>query len=166
MRLFLGIVIAALLAGMAGSVAGRHFHSPSPRVEESPDTADPLAVFPEDLDFGEVWETATLDRVVRVRNPGDIPVEVNQIRSSCNCLAVQPSSFVLEPGATRELHVRLDLRSKSDQDLNDFHVHLSPVCNSTEFKIRWTLKGRVRRYLRVDDEIYSRSPFGTFAVIL
>lgn len=84
-----------------------------------------LMVIAGDLDMGEQWIQSELKRSVTVKNPTDATVVVRNVRASCNCTQVEPRSFSLAPGETRELTLVIDLQPP----------HSIPVGKSISFKV-------------------------------
>jgi hypothetical protein len=74
----------------------------------------PLARFPVPdplrVDFGDVVSREPVERVVRVRNPGELPLQLawGQLQGSTWSLRVEPTAFDLAPGAAKELRLRLE----------------------------------------------------------
>lgn len=74
-------------------------------------------------------------------------------------MSIEPKSFVIEPGERRELHLQIDL-TKQTKPSGEVSVPLYPRLKAmpgTELEKRrppeWTVKGRVRRILRLDRSV-------------
>jgi hypothetical protein len=65
----------------------------------------------ERLELGTVWESDSLEVRLPLTNQGDGAVKIADFVNSCSCTQITPRQLVLEPGETREIQVRLDLRS-------------------------------------------------------
>jgi len=112
-----------------------------------------LTVSGEHLDIGNVPLSADFVHGLTVRNLGRATVAVDEIRTSCGCTKVEPSSFSLNPGASIKLNVSIDL-SPHRPELSaafdrPFSVVLTPVVHSaTEEPIQWQVHGTVRQPYR------------------
>ena len=59
-------------------------------------------------DFGTVTQGEKVDHLFTVRNRGDQPLTINQIRSSCGCTAATLSAKTISPGKSGEVKVTFD----------------------------------------------------------
>ncbi|MFM7260087.1 MAG: hypothetical protein ACKO3W_05725, partial [bacterium] len=96
--------------GAAGSSVGAGA-SRSARRDEDPDAPRPrVRVEPEKLELGRVTQCGepTIGEVT-VKNEGPIPAKVDGWVATCGCVTVLAEpGFVLEPGASRALPIRVD----------------------------------------------------------
>jgi hypothetical protein len=112
-----------------------------------------LAVPPGAFDMGEIWEAEEFRWVVQVENREIFSVEVEGFSTSCNCAAVEPQSFVLEPGERREIRLKVDLTAKLASNPDDeVSVQVRPRLKAgADGAVRkgpeWKISGRVRRAL-------------------
>ncbi len=63
----------------------------------------------DDLHLGEVWAKSTLRQRVRLENPFHDPIVVEDIRTGCTCLSIDPHSFLLPSGKEQQVEVLYDL---------------------------------------------------------
>ena len=79
-------------------------------------------------DFGTVTQGEKVDHHFVVKNRGDEPLTINQIRSSCGCTAATLSAKTIPPGKSEEVKVTFDSTNFAGQvtktvnlDSNDPH---------------------------------------------
>ena len=154
----IGLVIVAILvaSGAAYRVGWGHRSAAPEAPKQGPDTGG-LAVAPERLNFGEVWETHAFRWSMPIRNDSDREITIETFVNSCGCTRVEPSRLVLPVGQTREVIVTIDhtLQKKNDDPpIRGFAVWLAPrVAVPGEKRSRqlagWQLTGRVRSALKV-----------------
>jgi hypothetical protein len=85
-----------------------------------------LTVVAGDLDLGNQWIQSKLFHSITVLNPSKSRVVVRNVGASCNCTSVEPRSFRLNPGETRELNLVIDLQPP---------LSLLPLTKPTRFKV-------------------------------
>ena len=66
-------------------------------------------------DFGTVTQGEKVDHLFTVKNKGDQPLTINQIRSSCGCTAATISAKTIPPGSSGEVRVTFDSSNFTDQ---------------------------------------------------
>lgn len=66
-------------------------------------------------DFGTVTQGEKVDHLFVIKNRGDEPLSINQIRSSCGCTAATLSAKTLPPGKSGEVKVTFDSTNFSGQ---------------------------------------------------
>jgi hypothetical protein len=71
-----------------------------------------LWIPPEALNMGTIWESDQFAWTVPIENHEAIPVEVESFGTTCNCLSIEPKSFVLQPGEQRRLALKINLTSQ------------------------------------------------------
>ncbi len=103
-RVVVGFVDAGFLIMML-VVTGCDGKNTSSRGEDVPI----LVVSPEELDFGSVFARDQFPWKLHIKNPGSQTVEVIDLRPSCGCTKVTPTSLTISPGETREVQLTLDL---------------------------------------------------------
>src|SRR5688572_12420491 len=59
-------------------------------------------------DFGVVPRGAQLKHSFKMTNIYKVPLEISQIRVTCGCLTVTPSTKILQPNETIQLHANMD----------------------------------------------------------
>jgi hypothetical protein len=113
----------------------------------------PISIAPRYLDFGEVVSRDDFKWTVRLQNSTDDQVDIFSFESSCSCTSVQPKQLVIEPQASREIVLSLDLTPHDPSECSaqgrKFQVTLTPHIRgwsgqSNEFSIR----GRARDLIR------------------
>jgi hypothetical protein len=61
-------------------------------------------------DFGTRPNTVEVEHQFNIRNSGELPLVISQVRSGCGCTHAQMSQSVIEPGSNAVLSVKLTLR--------------------------------------------------------
>jgi hypothetical protein len=97
-------VVAVIAARSLGLWAGSAFF---PSVENA--APQPALVFAdEDLTFGPIPESESVERELRLTNTSAEPVTVERFEKSCSCLGIEPTChFTVPPGETAVLRVKL-----------------------------------------------------------
>lgn len=118
-------------------------------------TTETISVPDDHLHFGEVWETKRFRWSLPIANNTSQAVGIDGFDASCSCLSVDPSSFVLTPGAVTNVDLIIDLTSRIDTNLlRDFSVRLSPRPVDHHMpRVVWNLSGRVRKVLTVEPNV-------------
>ena len=115
-----------------------------------------LTISPEQLNFGEVWETSQFNWPLTIQNPQDRDVEIQDLRTSCTCSQLHPRSLKIPAGQQGVVQLTLDLtaaRSKvPDAEWRDFQVTLSPRIEDA-WKVGWTVGGRVHTAIRLEQPV-------------
>jgi hypothetical protein len=91
-----GLTVAALLAGACAAAAARA----APRIEAPEPT----------YAFGWCDAAATVTNRFTLRNAGDAPLYLSDIRTSCSCSRAEPEKRALAPGEETSIEVRTALR--------------------------------------------------------
>ena len=107
------------------------------------------------LNLGEVWETPNHYVRFLVTNKSSQVREIKQFAVSCDCIAVHPASLRLEPGASQEIEVHLDLTHRQPYQLGlerwPIAVEVRPVFEgSFASSSGWTITGVVRSRLSLE----------------
>ncbi len=63
-------------------------------------------------DFKEVSQNVVLKHDFVVKNEGTAPLEIKEVKSSCECTALEPIKMKLEPGDSTILTVKFDTKNK------------------------------------------------------
>lgn len=66
------------------------------------------AVSPADYDFGRIGPDNPVTTTFVVNNPGNGPLQIESVATSCGCTTAQISSQTIAPGASADLTVTFD----------------------------------------------------------
>jgi hypothetical protein len=153
------VVLLALVAAALG--LGRWLQ---PTPAKSDGRAALLVPSNDKTDFGEAWEDQRFAWTVPLTNTSPVAVRVLDVSASCTCVSIEPRSFVVPPGATRDLKLILDLTPKPTETpgtARAFAAELTLVTATRDVPPaaeRVTVKGTVRPVL----DVQPRDPsFGT-----
>jgi thiol-disulfide isomerase/thioredoxin len=61
------------------------------------------------VDFGEHWASPTMEHTFRIRNTGDAPLEITQVRPTCGCTVARDYPRTIEPGQTGDFPFTLNV---------------------------------------------------------
>jgi hypothetical protein len=109
--------------------------------------------------MGTIWEDEQFAWTVPIENHEATPIEVASFGTSCNCLSVEPSSFVLAPGERRELRMRINLTSQV-KDTGEVAVGLWARLKKDNREPgeslgpEWMIVGQVRRVLKFNRRLF------------
>ncbi|MBX9578829.1 MAG: DUF1573 domain-containing protein [Gemmataceae bacterium] len=117
-------LVAVILAGIAGPLPGEWRNTRGGGAHRPDPPAAVLTLDPRDLDFGEAWETDRFRWVVRVRNTSEKAVHIERVGASCGCTGVTPQQLTLDPAATADLSLAIDLTANPDPS-GEFAVRLT-----------------------------------------
>lgn len=92
-------------------------------------------------DFGEKSDTETIEHVFTLRNAGDQPLEIQDLRVSCGCTIGLISEKMILPGGESKVHASFRLKGRRGPQRQSLHVRTSDPVQS---EILLTLIGRVR----------------------
>lgn len=117
----------------------------------------------EACDLGEIWEGSEINCVLPIENLEDFPIEVEGFSFSCNCIEVNPSSFVIDSKERMDIRLRIDLSARPKS--TDVIVYLRPRLKTGpngEFRkcSEWKLKAKIRRSF----DVKQMENFGLFPV--
>jgi uncharacterized cupredoxin-like copper-binding protein len=73
-------------------------------------------------DFGTINQGQKVDHLFAVKNRGDEPLTITQIRSSCGCTAATLSTKTIPPGKSGEVKVTFDSTNFADQVTKTVHL--------------------------------------------
>lgn len=99
------LIPLALLASFAAP--GWADEPPAKSPQEAGEPAPKLEVESKDLDFGEIVHGATTTLKVALKNTGQAPLEIRQVKPSCGC-TVADFPRVVAPGTAGELSLEFD----------------------------------------------------------
>jgi len=104
------------------------------------------------LEIGDVWAQDALNWRLHIANSTDRDLDVEKLETSCGCLKVDPPSFVLRAGASREvaLSVRLRLRGAAEPlgAADQFSLAIFPVVRGEGRQGPFVLRATVRNPMR------------------
>ena len=73
-------------------------------------------------DFGTINQGQKVDHLFAIKNRGDEPLTITQIRSSCGCTAATLSTKTIAPGKSGEVKVTFDSTNFADQVTKTVHL--------------------------------------------
>ena len=83
------------------------------------------------FDYGVKPNSSEIDHEFVIRNTGDLPLVISQVRSGCGCTRAQLSQNTLAPGSNAVLSARLSLRGVVGPKQTHIYLHsndpVSPV---------------------------------------
>jgi hypothetical protein len=109
--------------------------------------------------MGTIWEDEQFTWTVPIENHETTAIEVESFGTTCNCLSIEPSSFVLAPGGRRELRMRINLTSqvKSTGEVGVglwAHVKKEDREPGESLGPEWKILGQVRPVLKLNRRLY------------
>ena len=116
------------VVGIAGCIplVGSSQDTP-PRVIQTAQSV--LTVIPDRLDLGTLAPGQDAHAKLSLRNNGDKPIVVARVKTSCECVTLEPSEFQVDPQSTVTLDVQYD--SSRDPDfLGGLGVNLTGEASS------------------------------------
>lgn len=137
------VMISLLFAGTIAVLAQRFLPS-----NERGATLD---ISEERLCFGNAWEQPAFVWNLPIRNRSSNRVEVTQLRPSCGCASITPTTFTIPPHGQIDVEVRLDLRTRRNrrttiEPYRPFDLRIAGVLAAQpEDSNEWTLNGTVWR---------------------
>lgn len=81
------------------------------------------------LDYGERPDTAEVDHTFTIRNGGNAPLLISQVRSGCGCTRALLDVTALPPGGTAALSARLTLKGCSGPKNAAIYLHSNDPAN-------------------------------------
>jgi Protein of unknown function (DUF1573) len=149
--------ILVLLACIAGYYLGSLAVAGLPQrsVQLKLETVNGLAIDPDSLDLGEVWETPNHSLTLKVQNVSNEVRSIINFSGSCGCLKVEPQRLTISPGQTAELSLALDLTHRLPYQVGlaqwPISVRFNPVFQGDFASTPgWELKGLVRSRVSLD----------------
>jgi hypothetical protein len=82
-------------------------------------------------DFGTVARGAQLQHTFTMTNIYAVPLELTQVRSSCGCVTVTPSTKVLQPRENAKVHINVDSSKFSGAKVFNVYLTVGPKYVST-----------------------------------
>ncbi len=106
----------------------------------------PKAEFPQpEHNFGTVWIGGMLEHTFEVRNVGDQPLVINQVKPSCGCTLAGDYDKTVAPGATGKIPVRIDTKKVSGNFMKTIRVTSNDPADTNAVL---TISGNVREYIQ------------------
>ena len=126
-------------------------------VDDETQVEAPLAVDPDQLDFGLVGATRRFTHKITVTNSGRQKVNIHGFDRSCTCLSVQPESTEFAPRESQDFTLTLNLENiaQFDGQPQDFQVSLKPRIDDGAYKTVWQIRGRVQVNTQITPSIVS-----------
>ncbi len=90
--------------------------------------------------FGQIWAGAPCRIEIELRNVGDAPLKILNIRSSCGCAMARPQKSELAPGETDTMTVTYDTKKNAKVVKQTITLMTN---DPVEPKIRFVLQGEV-----------------------
>jgi hypothetical protein len=123
-----------------------------PSGNEIPQPEFPVAVLTKDLEVGTLWAAADRLHTLHLRNNSSSGVELVDLKTTCGCTTVKPSSITLPPGAWGEVTLKLHVDDRAEEALgprvSSFRTDLVPIVSGyLGSPPRWELTGSVRKLL-------------------
>ena len=97
-------------------------------------------------DFGTVTQGDKVDHLFTVKNRGDKPLIISQIRSSCGCTAATLSARTIAPGSSGEVKVTFDSTNFAGQVTKTISIDSNDQRNPSAVL---TLQGKVTEIIAV-----------------
>jgi hypothetical protein len=72
----------------------------------------PVTVSPNFVDFGNLAQNITVKRDVTLRNNGNTPLRIRDVRPSCPCTKIQRNHNTIEPGQTIAMELEMDSEAR------------------------------------------------------
>lgn len=161
-RTVLLILVAGVALAVGGGVVAARWKAVS-RTAPTPARAVPVVAEPKALDIGEVWETDRFAWAVPLTNSGPQAVTLTDLRGSCDCGTVEPSTLTLPPSGTQTVRLVLDLRSQSCQvtaaPIREFSTSLRATAKAGDeaaVPMSWLIHGKVKRPLQVSAVVFGK----------
>jgi hypothetical protein len=133
----LGGLIGWLVVGVGLAAAQTAAQAPAgPRITLSQDS----------WDFGEVWHPQSVSLTLIVKNTGDAPLQISDVRATCGCTLVEPGRKTVPPGETTEVKVRYNSEGKQGHQESKVIIDSNDAQRPTvEMKISGEVKRAVNR---------------------
>jgi len=111
------------------------------------ESAHSLEIEPKSLELGEVWPQQDHQHQLTIRNVSSRQRTISEFDASCPCARIEPASFTLGPGTSRQITMHINLLTMIDKaDQENWpasvrfraHVKDEPTCPS------WRVSGNIR----------------------
>jgi thiol-disulfide isomerase/thioredoxin len=139
------VVFAALAAGLlvygAPNVAADEQAASTPAGQPKAEVPQPS------FEFTDVWADQQLEHTFVIRNAGDAPLQITQVRPACGCTVAGDYPKEIAPGEEGKFPFRLNTRSLKGKFTKAITVGTNDPANA---QIRLTLTGTVKHPIDVD----------------
>lgn len=98
-------------------------------------------------DFGTVTQGEKVDHLFAIKNRGDEPLTINQIRSSCGCTAATLSAKTISPGKSGDVKVTFDSTNFAGQVTKTVYLDSNDPRNPSTVL---TMQGKVSEIIAVN----------------
>jgi len=116
-------LLPVALAGLCFALAFPRSNALAAEQESAPSHGPRCVLSSEEADFGKVFAFDDNVQTISVLNPGDQPLVVKSMKSSCSCTSAEMPQTEIQPGRNAELTIRLIL-DNYPQDEVDVYVLL------------------------------------------
>ncbi len=100
--------------------------APAPAINAptpAPEGPAPKIVCPDpEFDFGEKDEDVSVEHEFVIRNEGETPLEITNVRTSCGCTAAKPKDSTVAPGSETRIAATLSLRGRQGENAKTITV--------------------------------------------
>jgi hypothetical protein len=113
-----------------------------------------LTLSQDSWDFGAVWHPQGATLTLIVKNEGDAPLEISDVRTTCGCTLVETGRKSVPPGETTDIKVRYNSEGKQG------HVESKVIISSNDPQrptVEMKISGEVKRAVK-------RTPLGGFVI--
>ncbi len=109
--------------------------------ESRPAAAPRLELGAREWNFGEVWQGEPLSFEFQVKNAGDAPLEISDVKSSCGCTVPTKPKSPLAPGESDTVKISFDsVKRHGAQSQTVTFATNDPQQPMTSFKLSGTIK--------------------------
>ena len=102
-------------------------------------------VDPVSLDFGLVREKGDFTHVIKLVNKSTKDLKVTRIELSCDCISIEPSSFIIKSGGSIPVTINFDLIRGKEKDKDKFKFEFSPIIEGNT-RQSFLIHGQVARH--------------------
>jgi hypothetical protein len=128
--------VLALFFAVGATTAGAEVPTP----QASAKKGARIAIEPAGFDFGQALQNKTLNHDFVLRNVGDEPLRIEDVRTTCGCTAALPNARVVPPGGQTRLQVSLQTRTSEGRLEKGVSIRSNdPTRNVLEIKLTVTV---------------------------
>jgi hypothetical protein len=116
--------------------------------------APKLTLSQDSWNLGEIWHPQSATLTLIVKNEGDAPLEITDVRTTCGCTLVEPGRKSVPPGETTDVKVRYNSEGKQG------HVESKVIIESNDPQrptVEMPISGEVKRAV-------NRTPIGGLVI--